>query len=407
MTLKTVRNIVIGLSLSVVVFGVGYKLGLSQAPVPYLKPTFTNTEVPPNRNVDFALFWEVWKRLEDSYIDKKAMDPQKMFYGAITGMVSSLDDPYTAFLPPKENKDSQDSLAGHFDGIGAQLGIKEKKIIIVAPLKNTPAEKAGLKSGDWIIKVDGKETVNWSLPQAVSKIRGEKGTKVVLNILSEKATKPKDITIERAIINVPSVEWDVKTSTASGKKAVHLRLSQFGGQTNDEWVQAVSEIQSYVATDSAKSVKGIVFDMRNNPGGYLSGATFIASEFLKDGPIVLQEENTGKRNTFTVNRKGELLDIPVVVLINQGSASASEIVAGALQDRKRAKLVGETSFGKGSIQDVQELGNGAGLHVTIAKWLLPSGAWISGKGITPDVIVESEEANPDNDVQLQKAIDLL
>ncbi|MBI2612110.1 S41 family peptidase [Candidatus Gottesmanbacteria bacterium] len=407
MSLKLIRNILLVAGFTTVVFGTGYKLGLSQSPVPYLKPTFSNTDVPATKNVDFALFWDVWSRLEDSFIDKKALDPEKMFYGAISGMVSSLEDPYTAFLPPKENKDAKDSLAGHFDGIGAQLGIKDKKIIVVAPLSGTPAEAAGLKSGDWIVKVNGKETVNWNLPQAVSNIRGERGTKVTLNILSEGETEPRDVEIIRDNINVPSVVWEVKTASGSAKKSIHLKLSQFGGQTNDEWLKGVSEINSYLATDSAKTVKGIVLDMRNNPGGYLSGAVFIASEFLPDGAVVLQEDKTGRRQTFSVNREGKLTNIPLVVLINRGSASASEIVAGAIQDRKRGRVVGEVSFGKGSIQDVQELQGGAGLHVTVAKWLTPSGKWINRDGVTPDVKVEPDEENPENDVQFNKAIEIL
>lgn len=406
MILKTIRNIFLIIGFAIVFFGTGYKLGQSSPPQLNSKPTFSNSSVPETKNIDFSLFWDVWNRLEESYIDKKALSPQKMFYGAISGMVSSLDDPYTEFLPPKENKDAKDSLAGHFNGIGAQLGVREKRIIVVAPLKGTPAEVSGLKPGDWIIKVDGKETTNWSLSQAVTKIRGKKGTKVTLNILSEGKTKPRDVSIVRDMINVSSVDWEVKQASGSGRQVIHLKLSQFGGQTNDEWTKAVAQIKDYLSTDSGKT-KGIVLDIRNNPGGYLSGAVFIASEFLEEGPVVIQEENRGRRQSFSVNRKGELTDIPLIVLVNQGSASASEIVAGAIQDRKRAKVAGEKTFGKGSIQDVQELAGGAGLHVTVAKWLTPSEKWINGSGITPDVLIKADEKNPEKDAQLIKAIDLL
>jgi len=394
MNLTIIRNLLLVLGLGVVVFGAGYRMGENNSHFSYNLPTFSNTSVPStinSDNIDFSLFWDVWKRLGDDYINKKALDPKKMFYGAISGMVSSLDDPYTAFLPPLENKDSKDSLAGHFEGIGAQLGVKDKKIIVVAPLSGTPADKAGLKSGDFIVKVDGKETYNWSLPEAVTHIRGEKGTKVVLNIFRDGENKARDISIVRDTINVPSVEWDVKSVSNSANKVVYLKLSQFGGSTNDGWTKAVSEIDDYIATDSGKRVKGLVLDLRNNPGGYLNGAVFIGSEFLKSGAVVLQEDANGSRQAFNVNRTGDLLNIPMMVLVDGGSASASEIVAGVLQDRGRAKLVGETTYGKGTIQDVQDLPGGAGLHITVAKWLLPSGKWINGKGLTPDFVVALDE----------------
>lgn len=404
--MKTLRNLIIVLALVLLSFGTGYNFGHSNSPVGGRSlPVFSNTTPPPNTNIDFTLFWDVWRRLNTYYIEKKNLDPQKMYYGAISGMVQAAGDPYTVFLPPQQNKDSKDSLGGHFEGIGAQLGVKDKRIIVVAPLKGTPAEQAGLKSGDWIYKVNGKETVNWTLPETVTAIRGPKGSKVTLAVVHKEEEKPVDVIVMRDTIKVPSVEWSMKSS--GNFKVAYLKLSQFGDLTTDEWKKAVTEILGAYDADKDHKIRGLVFDLRNNPGGYLSGAVNIASEFLKDGTIVMQESSDGKKETATANGTGRLTQIPMVVLINKGSASASEIVAGALQDRKRAKLVGEISFGKGSVQDVQELSGGAGLHVTIAKWLLPSGKWINGVGVTPDIKVENDDKKPDEDLQLNRAMDEL
>lgn len=405
MRLKTVRNLFLGLSLLILFFGIGYRLGTQgvgrgmyfQSPDVRGKDASSSS----SSSVDFSLFWDVWDRINRYYIDRKALDPQKMVYGAISGLVSSLEDPYTVFLPPDQNKETKDDLGGLFEGIGAQLGVKDKKIIIISPLKGSPAEKEGLVAGDWILKVDGKETATWTLPQAVAKIRGPKGTKVNLTILHRDASNSADISVTRDTIKVASVEWEVKNG-----KVVYLKLGRFGDATTDEWTKAVDDISALIAKSKGE-IKGLVLDLRNNPGGYLSGSVFIASEFLDGGVVVIQESATKAKQTYEVNRKGKLLNIPLVVLINKGSASASEIVAGALSDRGRAKLVGETSFGKGSIQEAQELSGGAGIHITIAKWLLPSGTWINGSGIEPDIKIENDENNPESDLQLEKAIESL
>lgn len=404
MNLKTIRNLIVVVILLFLSFKWGYSYGL-KGNIPVSNINFSNTTPTVTQNVDFSLFWDVWRRLYGNYVDKKALDPQKMVYGAISGMVQSLGDPYTVFLPPAQNKETKDSLGGQFEGIGAQLGVKDKKIIVVAPLKGTPAEKAGIKAGDWIVKVDGKDTLSWTLPQAVTAIRGTKGSTVTLTLVHKDQEKPYDVKVVRNTISIPSVEWSYKSS--GNDKVVYLKLAQFGDHTDDEWNKAISDIVEKINSDRSGQIKGLVLDVRNNPGGYLSGAVYIGSEFLKDGPIVLQESSDGSRTTYRVNRSGQLTDIPMVVLVDKGSASAAEIVAGALQDRKRAKLVGETTFGKGSIQDVQDLSGGAGLHITIAKWLLPSGKWINGTGLTPDASVTNDENKPDVDAQLSKAIELL
>ncbi len=425
MSLKIIRNIFILLTLLVLSFGVGYSLGVKGVNITtngISSLEITSKTSSKYSSVDFSLFWDVWDRLNRYYIDKKAVDAEKMVFGAISGMVSSLGDPYTVFLPPDQNKDAKDDLGGRFEGIGAQLGVKEKKIVVVAPLKGAPAESAGLKAGDWIIKVDNQETASWTLPYAVSKIRGEKGSKVVLTVLHKAAEKTEDITVTRDSIKVASVEWEVKNikyqksnikyeiskdECSECEKIIYLKLSRFGDDTTNEWNKAVDAINETMKQWSNGTIKGLVFDLRNNPGGYLSGSVFIASEFLSDGIIVIQENTGGRETVYKVNRTGKLLTIPIVVLINKGSASASEIVAGALRDRNRATLVGETSFGKGSIQEAQELANGSGIHITTAKWLLPSRKWINGTGLEPDIKQENDDKQPGTDLQLEKAIEIL
>lgn len=364
-----------------------------------------NREPPQNINLDFKLFWQTWDLLSQKYLDKKALDPQKLYYGAIQGMVAAVGDPYTVFLPPQQQKNTQEELSGRFDGVGIELGFnKDKRLVVMAPLSGTPADKAGIKPQDIIVKIDSKDTSSITLPEAVQLIRGPKGTKVTLTIFREGDQNTRDLSLNRDTIVVKSVEISFK-QTQSGKAVAVIKLSRFGERTEAEWNDAVSQVL-------AKGVQGVVLDLRNNPGGYLDGAVFIASEFLDGGNVVLQEDGQGQRTAYSVNRQGKLLKLPLSVLINKGSASASEIVAGALQDRKRATLVGEKSFGKGTIQDAEDLPGGSGIHITIAKWLTPNGRWANQtNGFDPDLKVDMPAAQTDNqnhvDPQMDKALDLL
>jgi len=407
-TNKITNWILIG-SLVIFLFGSGYKLGEFRANSSKVERSSYNIINTQNadqsklKNIDFSLFWEAWNKVEQKFIDKKKLDPQKMFYGAIRGMVASLEDQYTFFLTPDENKQSKDDLGGKFEGIGAQLGLKDNRIIVVAPLKNSPAEKAGILSGDYITKVDDQSTKTWTLTQTVNKIRGKKGTQVKLGL--ERDAKEFDLKITRDQINVSSVELSYETK--NNKKVAYLKLNQFGENTNDEWDRSVDEINNKW---QKKEISGMVLDVRDNPGGYLDGSVYLASEFLPFGKLVVKQESTVAANRdYLVFRNGQLKDIPLVVLINKGSASASEILAGALRDYKRAKLVGEKTFGKGSVQEALDLGGGAGLHVTVAKWILPNGDWINSKGIEPDIKIENQltQGNTmtrNNDKQLDQAI---
>ncbi len=395
----------------------GYYFGVNKINFDWksYKPKLTvESKAPPPElsSVDFSAFWNVWQKIESNYYDKTKLDSQKMLNGAISGMVQSLDDPFTVYLPPVQNDNFKQGLAGQFQGIGAELGIKDQKILVISPLNGSPAQKAGIRAGDFILAVNGGSTANMTLSQAVEKIRGPKGTTVTLTIIHKDENSPKDIKIVRDVITVKSVDsWIKKVSdidsiktdkSQSNSKIAYISLSQFGDNTNSEWLSLANNLN--LKLTSEKDVKGIVLDLRNNPGGYLSDAVFIASEFLKEGTVVVSEEEASGKTTLKANRRGLLTEVPMVVLINKGSASASEIVAGALRDNQRAKLVGETSFGKGTIQQAEDLGNGAGLHVTIAKWLTPNETWVNGKGLNPDISIALDSKTPERDLQLEKAV---
>lgn len=416
-----IRALVIIISLLLLSGGIGYRLGEKRAiPAAVSVPkSVTNQSTPTSVDVDFGLFWDVWSRMFRYYIDSASLDPQKMVWGAISGMVNAAGDPYTAFFPPKENQEFKEDLGGEFQGIGAQLGTKDNRVVVIAPLKGMPAEKAGIKPGDWILKVGDEETIGWTVNQAVEKIRGPQGTTVRLTILHSDSPKPVELTIRREVITVPSVEsWvkpiaeisEIKDSTVSAAikqktdRIAYLRLSRFGDHSNEDWETAVSDI---LKEQKGRSFKGMILDLRNNPGGYLDGSVFVASEFLKNGVVVSQVNSDGTKQEYPVNRRGKLLSIPLIVIINKGSASASEIVAGALQDTKRAKVVGEVSFGKGSVQTPHELPGGSSVHITTGKWLTPKGTSISQKGITPDFVISADEMTEIDDPQLAKAIEVL
>lgn len=414
LTFVTVRTVIISALLIVLGGVVGFKLGNGQnVPVvsklsPYISQAarLSNTQVPQDKTgkVDFSQFWEVWSRLERDYVDPQKLDAQKMVYGAISGMVGALGDPYTLYLPPDDQKRSAQDLGGSFDGVGIQLGYKNNTLVVVAPLKGLPAEKAGIQAGDYILRIKDpaksldKDTTGITLPDAVSLIRGEQGTSVILTMLHD-GGQPVDKSLVRETINIPSVELDFPEQ--NGKKVAHLVLSKFGDNTKQEWANAVTKIVA-----QKKNIKGVVLDLRNNPGGYLDEAVDIASEFIPDGTIVTQQGRYSSQ-AYPVSRVGKLVGVPVDVIINKGSASASEIVAGALRDRLKAKLIGENSFGKGTVQDAQsDLPGGAGLHITIAKWLLPSGDWINEKGLAPTEAANTLPADS-KDEALTKAIDAL
>lgn len=364
------------------------------------------------KKVDFSLFWQVWQVLEDKHLNRKDFDYQKLVNGAISGMTAAIGDPYTVFLPPAENKETKEDLRGDFEGVGIQIGYdKESRLSVVAPIDGSPAQEAGLKSGDLITKIKDeanrvdKDTAGISLPEAVSLIRGKKGTKVALTIIRKNLEKPFEVSLKRDTIVVKSVTVDLKEN--NGKTVAVLKLSRFGERTYQEWEEAITKIKNQKS--EIKNFGGIVLDLRNNPGGFLQGAVYIAGEFLSSGVVVQQDSGVNGKDLLSVDRVGNLLKDKLVVLVNEGSASASEIVAGALQEYKRGTLVGMKSFGKGTVQEALDLenGNGAGLHVTVSRWLLPSGKTIDKDGVKPDIEVKPDEKDLANDLQLKKALEVL
>ncbi|MEK7525864.1 MAG: S41 family peptidase, partial [Patescibacteria group bacterium] len=409
--MKNPKNIILSVIVLFFTFSGGYLVGTKALEVKSRGPQVTISRALPQNhgNLDFSLFWKVWDTLGASYFDKTKLVDSKMLYGAISGMVSSLGDPYTVFLPPSQNKVVDEDLSGNFEGIGIQIGFRGPQLAVIAPLPASPAEKAGVKAGDYIVGItdEGKNIVNKntsgiSLSEAVEIIRGKAGTKVKLSLVREDRGKPFDaeyytpfeVEVKREKIDVPSVTL---TYVGDNKQIAVIKVTKFAAETKMEWDKVVTE----VAANSA--VAGVIIDVRNNPGGYLQASVDLASEFIPSSKTVVIEENAKQqRNEYKVERIGKLLKMNTVVLINKGSASASEILAGALRDQRQIKLIGETSFGKGTIQEPIEIEGGSGLHVTIAKWLTPNGTWINEKGLKPDTEMTDNEETPE-DEQLQKA----
>ncbi len=335
-----------------------------------------------------------------------------MSYGAISGMVSALGDPYTVFLPPKENTSANADLAGEFGGVGIQLGYKDKNLAVMAPLAKTPADRAGVRAGDVILKIIDKEkkidkdTTGISLEEAVSLIRGKIGTEVTLELYREEKKDTFEVTLKRDNIVVPSMEleWVEK----NGKKVAWIKLYKFSEQIYKDWPETVDNINFEKRSLGAK-FGGIVLDLRNNPGGFLQASVLVASDFIGEGVVVTQRASDGSEEVYQVDSsRRKLLNDKLVVLVNGGSASAAEILAGALKEYKRGKLVGVTTFGKGTVQQPENFADGSGLHVTIAKWLLPNGVNIHGVGVSPEVEEKWNQENKDKeDNQFDKALEVL
>ncbi len=400
-----VRKILLTILLVGVFFAGGYWLGVRGFRAEVTKSLQVNIirQTPPDKNVDFSLFWQVWDTLGQKYYDKNKLIPSQMVYGAIGGMVNSLGDPFTMFLPPSQNKTVNEDLNGSFDGVGIQIGFdSSQRLLVESPLPGTPAEKSGVKAGDYIVHIkDAKKNIDrdtggMSLPDAVDIIRGPAGSTVTLTLVRKGEDKPILVNLVRAKVDVPSVALSF---VGSGSSIADIKLNSFDAESPAEWKRAVDEVLAKGST------KGIIVDLRNNPGGYLQDAVDLAADFLKAGTVVVTEQNgDGSKIDFKAEKTGRLIGLPVVVLINGGSASASEILSGALRDQIGAKLVGEKSFGKGTVQAPIDFAGGSGLHVTVAKWLTPKGTWVQGAGLTPDIAAEAPTAT--TDAQLQKAIEL-
>lgn len=359
-------------------------------------------DATPDESVDLGAFWKAWNALNTRFVETHASSSnptaKEKLWGAIQGLTASYGDPYTVFLPPTEAKVFQDDIKGNFEGVGMEIGVKEGLLTVIAPLKGTPAERAGIRSGDGILAIDGASTEGLSTDEAVKKIRGEKGTTVIFTVLRDGETM--EISVVRDTIAVPTIEntYDRETGVYS------IALYSFTANSGQLFAKALTEFK-------ASGSKNLIIDLRGDPGGYLEAAVSIASHFLPRGAVVVTEDYKGKQENI-VHRSSGKGGIPegtkVVILMDQGSASASEILAGALQDADVATLIGTRSFGKGSVQELVDI-NGGALKVTVARWLTPSGRSISEGGLTPDIKIEvtKEDIVAGKDPQKARAVEFL
>ncbi|MFC1656237.1 S41 family peptidase [Patescibacteria group bacterium] len=344
------------------------------------------------KSVDMAVFWAVWQEIDSKYVDgDQVLNDQNFIYGSIKGLVDSLDDPYTVFMTPEETKEFEENLQGSLQGIGAELNIEDGFLVVISPLKDSPAERAGLLPGDIIFLIEDETANEMTLFEAIMKIRGEKGTEITLTILREDVDEPFEVTIVRDEITIESVTYELLEGDIE-----YVSINQFSDNTGEEFDEAVQDIL-------VNNPEGIILDLRYNGGGYLDIAVDITSEFVSGNkPVVLlKTRSEDDDEIFYVNDNARLPDIPLVVLVNEGSASASEILAGAIQDHKRGLIMGEQTYGKGSVQEIDVLEDGSSLRLTIAKWLTPSGRDIEEVGILPDRIIELSLEDLENDIDSQ------
>ncbi|HEY50800.1 MAG TPA: S41 family peptidase [Dehalococcoidia bacterium] len=373
---NTMKYILIGLTLIAIIalaFGSGYNMG----------------RVPAGDGEGLELVEEAWDVIFRDYVDLDNLEPHEISQGAIEGMMEALDDPYSSYLDAETYELGLSGLEGEIEGIGAQVGIREEKLTVISPIPDSPAAQAGMKADDVIMEIDGEATTDMSLVEAVLKIRGPKGTTVSLLIQHKDETEPVEIEIVRTTIELPSVELQMMADIA------HLKISHFSRRTATELLTALNEM------DQAKA-KGIILDLRGNPGGILDTVIDVASHFLKSGVVLKVVDNQGEQAVLEVRTKEMVNELPMVVLVNEFSASGSEVLAGALQDHGRATVAGNVTFGKGSVNVPRELRDGSGIYITTARWLTPNGRRIEGEGIKPDIELELE-----GEEAVQWAIDYL
>ena len=380
-----------------VIFFSGFYVGSNQS----FKPHYSaDASVAP---VDMAAFWKAWEILDQKFIEtgeSKIPSPQERLYGAIEGMVGSYEDPYTVFFPPAAKTSFETAISGNFEGVGMEVDVRDGNLTIIAPIKNAPADKAGLKSGDKIIKINDTFTSGMTIEEAVTMIRGKKGSKVRFTVEREGETEPLSFSVTRAVINMPSLETEYRSDGV-----FVISLYNFNANASIDFRDA---LKRFVSSGSKK----LIIDLRGNPGGYLDSAVDMTSWFLPTGKVIVREDFGGGEEK-ELRSKGYNLPskyaFKTVVLVNGGSASASEIMAGALQEHKVAALVGEQTFGKGSVQELVDVTSKTSLKVTIARWLTPNGKSISDGGLKPDHVIEltKKDVEAKKDPQMQKALDLL
>jgi|TARA_B100000530_G_scaffold167514_2_gene105591 carboxyl-terminal processing protease len=333
-------------------------------------PSFESPEdLPP----EFSRLTEVWYILKRDHFDRKDMDSKILSDGAIRGMLLAMDDPYASFLTAEQFEIQSQDYKGFFEGIGAHVSMRDNRIVIVAPIPGSPAEAAGILAGDIILGIDGDSTQGLTLLEAVSRIRGERGTLVVLSILHEGEDMPQEISVERNVIKLDSVQMRMMT----GGVGV-FTVTEFNANTYEQLENAFTRFQT-------QGGKGMILDLRNNPGGLLNSVFQVADAFIDSKLIVYEVDSKGNRKNWNASRGGFALDVPLIVLTNRYSASASEVLAGALMDHNRAIIVGDKTFGKGSVNTLEKISDGSGIYFTIAKWYTPDGKLIEGEGLVPDV----------------------
>jgi carboxyl-terminal processing protease len=360
---------------------------------PALTPTSAETALAPSDQERFRVFWEAWGLVNQEFYNRSALDGQKMTYGALKGMLETLGDPYTAFTTPREKEAADTSLRGSFDGIGVQVDLREGKVQVVAPIEGSPAERAGLRTGDVITRVDETDLNGLALNEVVALIRGPRGSAVRLTFVRPGQAQPLSVSIERAEIKVDTVRGKLLEGDLG-----YVRISSFSANSGPDTSAALRQL-------SEQHPRAFVLDLRSNPGGYLHAAVEVASEFMSDGVVLYQQPASGERQEYRARPGGQATTAPVAVLINKGSASAAEIVAAALHDNGRAVLVGEKSYGKGSVQTVHALSDSSGLRVTSAIWLTPSGRPLEHQGIEPDLPVPSAaDGQAGHDAPLEAAV---
>jgi len=378
-----------------IVFGSGAIFGYSQRPEVERITSVFNKERDKPPEIDFEPFWRAWRIVEEKYAGTDDINRQKMVWGAIQGALASLGDPYTTFFPPEEKKLFESEIKGSFGGVGMEIGLRKGILTVISPIKGTPAFKAGIKPGDKILKIDEKETLGISTDEAVRLIRGEPGTSVGLLILSEASDAPREVSITREIIQIPVIDTEVRDNVFI------IQLYNFSERTPQEFQSAIKKF-------STSGTDRIILDLRNNPGGFLEVAVDVSSWFLESGQIVAREKfKNGDETLYRSRGYKTKNNLPLVVLVNSGSASASEIVAGALRDHKVATMVGQKTFGKGSVQELIDLTGDTSLKITIARWLTPNGDSISESGLIPEVEIKNTEDDESKgiDRELEKAIE--
>ncbi len=411
---KKLTQYIIGIVVILLVFFVGKHAG--QANLSDSSVSQKNILIPADitiTNEQFEPFWKVWRILSEKYVAATSTDTQKRIYGAIQGLTASQNDPYTVFFPPEESLNFKNDISGNFEGVGMEIGIKDGVLTVVAPLKNSPAEVAGVRAGDKIIKIDDMITSDLPVDKAVKLIRGPKGTTVKIIFIREGVSQPIEKSIVRNIIDIPTIETEMMQGNGTASSTAGLRsdkvfvikLFSFTAQAPNLFRKALRE---FVESGSHK----LIIDLRGNPGGYLDAAWDMASWFLPTGKVIATEDFGGRKTNKVYRSKGYDTfgkDLDLIVLIDGGSASASEIFAGALKEHGIAKLVGVKTFGKGSVQELIPITSDTSLKVTIARWLTPKGHSLSHDGLEPDIEVKltQKDIGTKNDVQMNKAVEIL